>query len=188
MNSPMSVEPICAMSGRVPAAAAETSFWWTTSQPTEVTSTVMPGCSRSKPSASSPSLWPSSPMPHTVSVCFSSSAVWRTGPPEHAPSTGITAARATATPATRAFLTVRGKGNSSSSPGDPVSSDTCGAAPAGPPHTLRFSRRRQRNVWDFPQPASARGGVRGLGAAQGVRGPQRTVSVQRAAASELVPA
>lgn len=76
----MKLLPICVMSGRVPAAAAETSFWWATSQPMGVTLTVMCGFASSYTLATSASFSPSTPMAHTVRVCFLSAAT--PSPPE----------------------------------------------------------------------------------------------------------
>lgn len=74
MNSPIIVEPIWAMSGVFLAAIADTSFWCTTSQPTGVTLTVMFGCCSVNSSVTALRRVPSSPMAHTVSVCFLSAA------------------------------------------------------------------------------------------------------------------
>lgn len=76
------------MSGRFPAAAADTSFWWATSQPTGVTFTLRCGFSFSYSLATSASFSPSAPMAHTVRVCSASAA---TSVPEEPPQAVTTA-------------------------------------------------------------------------------------------------
>lgn len=99
----------------MPAAAAETSFWWATSQPTGVTLTVMFGLAFSYTFATSASFSPSAPMAQTVSVCFSSAA---TSPPEEPQAERVTAS-ASARPA-GAVLAMRDmEGSSLSNPSNP---------------------------------------------------------------------
>lgn len=141
------------MSGRVPAAAAETSFWWATSQPTGVTFTVMCGFASSYTLATSASFSPSAPMAHTVSVCFLSAA---TPAPPELPHAVIPAAivRATATEAVLAVGCMDGSSLSAPMYALPVSAYITLLQAFREPQEGLWSH--SCNMWDIRKPCLRR--------------------------------